>query len=403
MTRKIVILGSTGSVGVSTLDLLGKLAEPVEILALTAGRNVQLLAEQALRWRPRVAVIEDESLLAELRQRLSGSPTEARAGASAIIEAASDGADWVMSAIVGAAGLAPTLAAARAGTIVALANKESLVCAGPALIAIAKAAGGAVIPVDSEHSAIFQVFSPANADQVRRLILTASGGPFRSWSLEAMAGATREQAVAHPNWSMGAKISVDSATMMNKGLEMVEASYLFAMPPERIEVLIHPQSVVHSMVEYADGSTLAQLGPPDMRAPIACAFAWPDRVAWTAPRLDLAAIGQLTFETPDETRFPALAVARSALNAGAGAPAAMNAANETAVRWFLDGRVGFLDITRSVSETLDQMNSSKGLSGADGQDTVDWALDIDSAARRVAAQVLSRFERKGQGSRREIA
>ena len=391
--RKVVILGSTGSVGVSTLDLLDRVDADVDMIALTAGRNVACLAEQALRWRPRVAVIEDEGGLAELRARLNGSGVAAAAGPAAIVEAAGQGADWVMSAIVGAAGLAPTLAAARAGSIIGLANKESLVCAGPTLLAIAKAAGGCVIPVDSEHSAIFQVFAPANAGQVRRLILTASGGPFRAWSREAMAAATREQAVAHPNWSMGAKISVDSATMMNKGLEMIEASYLFAMPSERIEVLIHPQSVVHSLVEYADGSTLAQLGPPDMRAPIACAWAWPERVAWDAPKLDLAAIGQLTFEAPDESRFPALAIARQALGAGAGAPAAMNAANEVAVQAFLDRTIGFLDIAAAVSETLERMNGTGDLAG--GDEALEWALMIDAGARRVAAQVLSRFERIG--------
>jgi 1-deoxy-D-xylulose-5-phosphate reductoisomerase len=393
--RKIVILGSTGSVGVSTLDLLGRLNADIDVLALTAGRNVALLAEQALRWRPTLAVIEDEALLPELRERLSGSGVAAAAGAQAIIDVAGQGADWVMSAIVGAAGLAPTLAAARTGATIALANKESLVCAGPALLAIAKAAGGGVIPVDSEHSAIFQVFAPANADAVLRLILTASGGPFRGWTLEAMSAATREQAVAHPNWSMGAKISVDSATMMNKGLEMIEASYLFTMPSERIDVLVHPQSVVHSLVEYADGSTLAQLGPPDMRAPIACAWAWPDRVAWPAPRLDLAAMAQLTFEAPDEVRFPALAIARQALGAGAGAPAAMNAANEIAVRAFLDNRIGFLDIAASVSETLERMNGTGDLAAGDDDEALEWALMTDASARRVSAQVLSRFERIG--------
>ena len=324
MGRTVAILGSTGSVGVSTLDLLGRVGGDVDIVALTAGKNVALLAEQSLKWRPGIAVIEDERLLGELRERLHGSGIETAAGSRAIEEAAGQGADWVMSAIVGAAGLAPTLAAARAGSIIGLANKESLVCGGPAVLSIAKAAGGAVIPVDSEHSAIFQVFEAANAPQVRRLILTASGGPFRGWSRDEMAVATREQAVAHPNWSMGAKISVDSATMMNKGLEMIEAAYLFEMPSSKVDVIIHPQSIIHSMVEYEDGSTLAQLGPPDMRGPIACAWAWPHRVAWPAPRLDLAAIGQLTFEAPDEIRFPALAIARQALNAGAGAPAAMN-------------------------------------------------------------------------------
>jgi 1-deoxy-D-xylulose-5-phosphate reductoisomerase len=393
MSRSVVVLGSTGSVGVSTLDLLGRVDGDVNVIALTAGRNVACLAEQALRWRPRVAVIEDEGLLPELQNRLNGSGIEAAAGAAAIERVAGQGADWVMSAIVGAAGLAPTLAAARAGSIIGLANKESLVCAGPALLVIAKAAGGAVIPVDSEHSAIFQVFESGNAAQVRRLILTASGGPFRGWSLEAMAAATPEQAVAHPNWSMGAKISVDSATMMNKGLEMIEASYLFAMPPEKVDVIIHPQSVIHSLVEYEDGSTLAQLGPPDMRAPIACAWAWPGRIAWPAPRLDLAAIGQLTFEAPDEVRFPALAIARQALNAGAGAPAAMNAANEVAVGAFLDRRVGFLDIAATVLETLENLNGTGDLAAGDDDQTLEWALMIDASARRIAAQVLSRLGR----------
>ncbi len=393
--RTVVILGSTGSVGVSTLDLLSQVKAEVDILALTAGRNVALLAQQALAWRPRLAVIKDESRAPELRERLAGSGIAVAAGEAAIVEAAGQGADWVMAAIVGVAGLAPTLAAARAGSIVALANKESLVCAGPALLAVAKAAGGQVIPVDSEHSAIFQVFQPASADQVRRLILTASGGPFRGWGREAMAAATPEQAVAHPTWDMGAKISVDCATMMNKGLEMIEASYLFAMPAERIEVIVHPQSVVHSLVEYADGSTLAQLGPPDMRAPIACAWAWPARVAWPAEKLDLAAIGRLTFEAPDDKRFPALAIARQALGAGAGASAAMNAANEVAVGAFLDRAIGFLDIAEAVARTIEEMNDAGALAAGPDDEALDWALTIDTNARRVAAQVLSRFERMG--------
>lgn len=390
MARTAVILGSTGSVGVSTLDLLERAGAEVDILALTAGRNVAALADQALKWRPRQAVIEDETRLDELKQRLAGSGVAAVAGAAAVVEAAGQGADWVMSAIVGAAGLAPTLAAARAGSTIGLANKESLVCAGPALLAIAKAAGGRVIPVDSEHSAIFQVFERSNAASVRRLILTASGGPFRDWSLEAMGAATREQAINHPNWSMGEKISVDSATMMNKGLETIEAAYLFDMTPERVEVVIHPQSVVHSLVEYVDGSTLAQLGPPDMRAPIACAWAWPQRVAWDAPGLDLAAVGSLTFEAPDQIRFPALSIARHALTTGGGAPAAMNAANEIAVAAFLNGEIGFLDIAVGVEKTLDEMNGAGDLDGCDDNDTVAWAQMIDGAARRVAAQVLSR-------------
>ncbi|HWA60331.1 MAG TPA: 1-deoxy-D-xylulose-5-phosphate reductoisomerase, partial [Caulobacteraceae bacterium] len=323
--RKVAVLGSTGSIGVSTLDLLGHVQGEVEVVALTAGRNVERLAEQAKRWRPRIAVIEDEALLPELKQRLNGAPVEAAAGPRAIADAAAGGADWVMSAIVGAAGLAPTLAAARTGATIALANKESLICAGPALLRTARAAGGGVIPVDSEHSAIFQVLQPVANERIGKLILTASGGPFRGWTSEAMAAATPEQAVAHPNWSMGQKISVDSAQMMNKGLEMIEASYLFDMPAARIDVVIHPQSIVHSLVEYVDGSTLAQLGPPDMRTPIACAFAWPDRMPWPAPKLDLAALGSLTFEAPDLKRFPAIGLARTALTAGGGAPAAMNA------------------------------------------------------------------------------
>ena len=393
--RSVVVLGSTGSVGVSTLDLLAQSGDAVDVRALTAGRNVAKLCEQALRWRPAVAVIEDESLLPELRDRLAGSGIVCAGGAAAIVEAAGQGVDWVMSAIVGTAGLAPTLAAARAGSTIGLANKESLVCAGPALLSISRAAGGCVIPVDSEHSAIFQVFAPESRAQIRRLILTASGGPFRSWTRDAMETVTREQAVAHPNWSMGAKISVDSATMMNKGLEMIEASYLFSMPADQIDVIIHPQSVVHSLVEYADGSTLAQLGPPDMRAPIAYAWSWPGRMRWAADSLDLAAYGSLTFEAPDPVRFPALTIARRALEAGAGAPAAMNAANEVAVAAFLDRRLPFLDIARVVSETLEQLNSRGELAAGADDEAVTWALAIDEAARRLAAQVLSRFERMG--------
>jgi 1-deoxy-D-xylulose-5-phosphate reductoisomerase len=393
--RTVTILGSTGSVGESTLDLLSHANGGVEVIALTGGRNVAKLADQALRWRPQMVVIEDESLLPELRERLNGSNIGAAAGAAAIVDAAAMGADWVMSSIVGTAGLAPTLAAARTGSIIALANKESLICAGPALLAAAKAAGGGVIPVDSEHSAIFQVLQPECQDRVQRLILTASGGPFRGWSREEMAVATVEQAVAHPNWSMGRKISVDSAQMMNKGLEMIEASYLFDMPSNRIDVLIHPQSVVHSLVEYADGSTLAQLGAPDMRTPIACAWSWPDRLDWPAPKLDLAQVGQLTFEAPDDIRFPALALARNALDAGGGAPAAMNAANEVGVAAFLDRKIGFLDIAALVADTLEALNGGGDLAAGDEADPLEWAMAIDADARRVAAKVLSRFASKG--------
>ena len=391
--RTVTVLGSTGSIGVSTLDLFAKSGAPVDIYALTAGRNVARLAEQALTWRPRLAVIQDETLLAELRERLAGSGIEAAAGDAAVRDAADMGAQWVMSAIVGAAGLAPTMAAARRGSIIALANKESLVCCGPALLEVAREAGGGVIPVDSEHSAIFQVLQPDCLHRVARLILTASGGPFRTWTRAQMEQATPEQAIAHPNWSMGAKISVDSATMMNKGLEMVEASYLFATPPERIDVVIHPQSVIHSLVEYSDGSTLAQMGPPDMKAPIACAWAWPDRLPWPAEPLDLPKIGQLTFEAPDAARFPAIDLARAALRAGGSAPAAMNAANEVAVAAFLDRKIGFLDIVPLVSETLDRMNGLGEGSTSSGGDVLDVAMMVDASARRLAVDALSRRQR----------
>jgi 1-deoxy-D-xylulose-5-phosphate reductoisomerase len=388
LPRKVSVLGSTGSIGVSTLDLFEQAKAEVEIVALAAGKNVERLAEQALKWRPQIAVIEDETALPRLRELLTGSGIRAAGGPAAVVDAAAADAQWVMSAIVGFAGLAPTLAAARAGAIVALANKESLICAGPQLLRTAKLAGGAVIPVDSEHSAIFQVFSPANAQHVARLILTASGGPFRGWSREQMGRATPAQALAHPNWSMGAKISIDSATMMNKGLEVIEAAYLFAIPPERIDVLIHPQSIVHSMVEYADGSTLAQLGPPDMRSPIACAFAWPDRLPWPAQRLDLARVGPLEFDAPDLERFPALRIAKSALIAGGAAPAAMNGADEIAVAAFLDGRIGFLDIAEVVEETLTRMDRQNLLRPPEN-DPVDAARVTDATARRVAGDVVS--------------
>lgn len=391
----MTVLGSTGSVGVSTLDLLSHAragGAEIEMIALVALRNVDRLAEQALIWRPKVAVVADERFHEALKARLAGSGIATAAGDRAVVEAATMGADWVMSAIVGAAGLAPTLAAAEAGADIALANKEALVCAGPALLEAARRAGGRVIPVDSEHSAIFQVLQAECLNRVSKLILTASGGPFRLWTKAQMAEATPEQAVAHPNWSMGAKISVDSATMMNKGLEMIEASYLFDMPADRIDVLIHPQSVIHSLVEYQDGSTLAQLGPPDMRAPIACAFAWPDRLPWPAPKLDLAAIGSLTFEAPDTDRFPAINLARQALEHGGGAPAAMNAANESAVNAFLERRIGFLDIAAAVAETLARMDGNGDIAAARGG-ALEEAMIIDASARRIAADVLPQFER----------
>ncbi len=395
-SRRVSVLGSTGSIGVSTLEFLGHVqasgAAEVEVAALAAGRNVALLAEQAKRWRPALTVCADETCHAELAGRLAGEGLRTAAGAAAVVEAAAGtGADWVMAAIVGAAGLRPTLAAAKTGATVALANKESLVCAGPALLAASKAAGGEVIPVDSEHSAIFQALSPAARDRVARLILTASGGPFRSWTREAMAAATPAQAVAHPNWSMGAKISVDSATLMNKGLELIEASYLFSTPEDRIEVVVHPQSVVHSAVEYQDGSTMAQLGPPDMKSPISAAFAWPERIAWPAERLDLARWGSLTFEAPDLDRFPALRLAREALRQGVGVTAALNAANERGVAAFLDGRVGFLDIASIVEDTLAMVNGTE--IATEGDAALDAAMTVDASARALADAAIARRAR----------
>ena len=388
LPRKVSVLGSTGSIGVSTLDLFEQAGVEVDIVGLTAGKNAARLAEQALRWRPQVAVIEDERALPELRERLIGSGIRTAAGAQAVSDVASADAQWVMSAIVGFAGLAPTLAAAKAGAVIALANKESLVCAGPSLLRTAKLAGGAVVPVDSEHSAIFQVLDPAAAAHVLRLILTSSGGPFRDATHAEMAAATPERALAHPNFSMGAKISIDSATMMNKGLEVIEAAYLFSMPAERIEVLVHPQQIIHSLVEYADGSTLAQLGPPDMRPPIACAFAWPDRLPWPAPKLDLVTAGPLTFQHPDPKKFPALTIAKQALQAGGRAPAAMNAANERAVAAFLDRRIAFLDIPNVVVETLERMDRTAATVGL-YEDAVEAARHTDAEARRVADEVVT--------------
>ncbi len=391
--RRVTVLGSTGSVGCSTLDLMDQAqtagSGDFEVEALTGGANIARLAEQARRWRPRIAVTADPARLDELRQALAGTGVEAAAGEAAIVEAATRPADWIMAAIVGAAGLKSAWAAARTGATLALANKESLVCCGPALIERVRRGGGQLIPVDSEHSAIFQVFPAESPEQVARLVLTASGGPFRQTPLEQLRGVTPERAVAHPNWSMGAKISVDSATMANKGLETIEAAYLFDMPAHRIDVVVHPESIIHSLVEYVDGSTLAQMGPPDMKTPIACALAWPDRLAWPAPRLDLAALGRLTFEAPDIERFPALRLAREALIAGGAAPAVFNAANEVAALAFLDRRLAFLNIAAVIADTLDVATAS-GMA-CDIGDACDAALAVDAQARRIAQGVVERF------------
>jgi len=353
--RRVTVLGSTGSVGQNTIDLIERHREAYDVEALTARSNVDLLVEQAIRLRPRFVAIAEPDLYLPLKNALSGTGIEIAAGSRALVEAAERPSDWVMAAIVGAAGLAPTLAAVRRGAIVALANKEALICAGSMLMAEVRASGATLLPVDSEHNAIFQVFDFERREAIERIILTASGGPFRELGLDAMANVTPEQAVAHPNWDMGAKISVDSATLMNKGLEVIEAHHLFTLPSEQIEVVIHPQSVVHSLVAYVDGSVLAQLGPPDMRTPIAYTLGWPARIAAPTSRLNLAEIGQLTFEAPDETRFPALRLARESLQIGDGAPTVLSAANEVAVNGFLTRKIGFLDIVRIVERTLERI------------------------------------------------
>ncbi len=376
--RSLTILGSTGSIGCNTIDLIERHPENYRVVALTAYNSFETLAEQARRLRPEVVVIGEEQHYRDLKSDLSGTGIEVAAGQQALIEAAMRPAEWVMAAIVGAAGLAPTLAAIQRGAMIALANKETLVCAGELMMAEVARCGATLLPVDSEHNAIFQVLEQDRAETIERIILTASGGPFRDWSLEAMAAATPEQAVAHPNWQMGAKISVDSATMMNKGLEMIEAHYLFAMPEPQIDVLVHPQSVVHSMVAYRDGSVLAQMGQPDMRTPISYTLAWPARMAVLAERLDLAAIGQLSFEAPDPIRFPALRVAREALGVGNGAPTVLNAANEVAVEGFLAQKLGFLDIAKVVEGTLEAMPERPAR-------TIEDVWELDREARRRAA------------------
>ena len=373
--RRVTILGSTGSIGCNTAELLGAGPELYAVEALVAQKNVERLAAQAKALRAKFAVVAEENHYRALREALAGTGIEVAAGAEAVVEAARRPADWVMAAIVGAAGLAPTLAAVRRGAIVALANKEVMVCAGELVTAEAKAHGATLLPVDSEHNAIFQVFEQKQRQAIEKIVLTASGGPFRKTSLEAMAAATPAQAVAHPNWRMGAKISVDSATMMNKGLEVIEAHHLFALPSAQLDVVVHPQSVVHGLVYYSDGSVLAQLGSPDMRTPIANALGWPDRIPAPSPRLDLAKLAQLTFEAPDPERFPALRVARAALDAGGGAPTILNAANEVAVAAFLDEHIGFLDIAATVERSLEALPQRR-IAGLDDV----YALDREARA-----------------------
>jgi 1-deoxy-D-xylulose-5-phosphate reductoisomerase len=353
--RRVTVLGSTGSIGVNTADLLAGDRDAYAVEALVGHRNIERLAAQAKDLKAKFAVTADESQYRALKDALSGSGIEVAAGAEAVLEAARRPADWVMAAIVGAAGLAPTLEAVRRGVHVALANKEVMVCAGDLVTAEAKKHGATMLPVDSEHNAIFQVFNDSQRKAIEKIVLTASGGPFRKTSIEEMASKTPAQAVAHPNWSMGAKISVDSATMMNKGLEVIEAHHLFALGSDQLDVVVHPQSVIHGLVYYTDGSVLAQLGSPDMRTPIANTLGWPNRIPAPSARLDLGKVAQLTFEAPDPIRFPALRIAREALIAGGGAPTVLNAANEIAVAAFLDHRIGFLDIAATVERTLERL------------------------------------------------
>jgi len=382
--RTITILGATGSVGQSTIDLIERNPERFEVLAVTANRDVAGLARSARRVGATRAVICDDTLLPDLKATLAGSGIEAAAGEEAVVETAACSADWTMAAIVGCAGLRPVMAALRHGGTVALANKEALVSAGEIMMRAANDSGATLLPVDSEHNAIFQCFDRARPGTVRRVILTASGGPFRGKSREEMQAVTPTQAVAHPTWSMGAKISVDSATLMNKGLELIEAYHLFPLEPDAFDVVVHPQSVIHSMVEYIDGSVLAQLGAPDMRIPIAYALAWPERMETPCERLDLVRIGSLDFEAPDLERFPALALAKSALKAGGAKPAILNAANEVAVAAFLAGQVGFLDIAAIACDTIEQFDPPPPSS-------LDEVLHVDREAREIAGRISKEY------------
>ena len=382
--RSITILGATGSIGASTVDLIRRNRGRFRVEAVTAARNAGALAKLARDLNASFAAVSDASCYGELKSALAGSGIAAGGGDDAVVEAAQRPADWVMGAITGAAGLRSTLAAAERGAIVALANKETLVCAGNLFMRRAAAGGATVLPVDSEHNAIFQSLAAGTRENVHRIILTASGGPFRTWSAEAIRAATPEQALRHPNWSMGPKVTIDSATLMNKGLEIIEAHHLFDAPAAQIDVFVHPQSIVHGIVEYRDGSMVAQIGPTDMRVPIAHCLAWPDRID-AATRLDFARLANLTFEAPDPVRFPALRLARLALETGAGAPTVLNAANEIAVGEFLDRRIGFTEIAALVEATIEAA-SARGLLVEPAD--VAAALAIDHNARSLAQALV---------------
>ena len=381
MTRSITLLGATGSIGASTLDLVRRNRDDWQIEALSANCSAKELAALAIEFGAKIAVVGDETCLPDLREALSGSGIEAAGGAQALCEAADRPVDMTVAAIVGCAGLAPTMAAVRRGGTIALANKEALVSAGEVMTSAVSDHGATLLPTDSEHNAIFQCLAGGKIEDVARITLTASGGPLRTWSAEAIEAATPEQAVAHPNWSMGAKISVDSATMMNKGLEYIEAFHLFPVGLDALRIVVHPQSVIHSMVEFRDRSTLAQLGPSDMRVPIASCLAWPQRMDTPLEPLDLASIGELTFFAPDEERFPATRIAREAIETGGGAPAVLNAANEIAVEAFLNGQIGFTRITAVAQSTLASYSAAAPASLED-------VLALDAEARIRAREAL---------------
>ncbi|MBN8182798.1 1-deoxy-D-xylulose-5-phosphate reductoisomerase [Roseibium aggregatum] len=380
---RITVLGATGSIGQSLADLIQRNPDSYEVVALVANRNASGLADMAKALKTGSAILAEESCYPELKERLAGSGIATGAGETAVLEAVTQDTDIVVGAIVGAAGLKPTMAAIRPGRRIALANKECLVCAGDLFMAKILATGAELLPVDSEHNAIFQVFETDKADMVEKVILTASGGPFRSVSKADMARVTPQQALKHPNWDMGARITIDSATMMNKGFEVIEASHLFPVAHDQLGVLVHPQSTVHGLVQYKDGSLLAQLGSPDMRTPIAHCLAFPLRMNVPVKRLDLAELGTLTFEAPDLDRFPALRLALEAMRAGGMAPAVLNAADEVAVDAFLKGRIGFMDIPAAIEEVLDAMGAGGKLTDAAGVEDV---LAIDAEARQKTGE-----------------
>jgi 1-deoxy-D-xylulose-5-phosphate reductoisomerase len=386
--RRVTVLGATGSVGLSTLDLIGRTSERFEVVALTAGSNAGQLAELAIRHHARHAAIADPSQYALLKDLLAGTGIEVSAGEKAVADAARLPADWIMAAIVGAAGLAPTFAAAEQGTCVALANKECLVSAGEVFLAAIQKAGARLLPVDSEHSAVFQAIDQSPSRCIEAITLTASGGPFRSWTAERLKTARPEEALKHPNWSMGPKITIDSATMMNKGLELIEAYHLFPVEAHQLRVLVHPQSIVHCLVHYCDGSALAQMSTPDMRTPIAYSLAWPERMPAPTTRMDLALLGQLTFEAADEVRFPALRIAREALLAGGIAPTVLNAANEIAVEHFLAGQISYMSIAEVVEAALEVAAAETGITRAA---TLDDVIQVDRAARGLALRLCASY------------